>query len=68
MNVAVFNYQTGVHNVAPVSAAGYRSCKATGVASSTGKDNFTLKKGANYFICSIPGHCSSGMKIQVTAH
>ncbi|XP_020276562.1 basic blue protein-like isoform X2 [Asparagus officinalis] len=44
----------------------YGSCKATGKASTSGNDKFTLKKGANYFLCSIPGHCSSGMKIEVT--
>ncbi|XP_065037126.1 basic blue protein-like [Musa acuminata AAA Group] len=66
-----FNYQAGLHNVVPVNAAGYRSCKASGSASkaaTTGDDKFTLKKGANYFICSIPGHCEAGMKIQVIAN
>ncbi|XP_020276555.1 basic blue protein-like isoform X1 [Asparagus officinalis] len=62
----VFNYQSGVHNVVPVTASEYGSCKATGKASTSGNDKFTLKKGANYFLCSIPGHCSSGMKIEVT--
>ncbi|WOK98035.1 basic blue protein [Canna indica] len=64
----VFNYQQGVHNVAPVSAAGYRSCKASVSAATTGNDKFTLKRGANYFICSIPSHCAAGMKIQVIAN
>ncbi|RWV99177.1 hypothetical protein GW17_00037928, partial [Ensete ventricosum] len=61
----------GLHNVVSVNAAGYRSCKASGSASkaaTTGNDKVTLKKGANYFICSIPGHCEAGMKIQVIAN
>ncbi|WOL19301.1 basic blue protein-like [Canna indica] len=67
----VFNYQAGLHNVVPVNAAGYRSCKASGSASTaatSGNDKFTLKKGTNYFICSLPGHCGAGMKIQAIAN
>ncbi|XP_039125426.1 basic blue protein-like [Dioscorea cayenensis subsp. rotundata] len=65
----VFNYQPGLHNVVLVTAAGYKNCKAPGAAeaATSGNDNLTLKKGANYFICSIPGHCSAGMKLQVVA-
>ncbi|KAF9608165.1 hypothetical protein IFM89_007551 [Coptis chinensis] len=67
----VFNYPASAHNVVPVKIAGYRSCKALPSdmtkAQATGNDKFTLKKGANYFICSYAGHCSSGMKIQVNA-
>lgn len=67
--LAVFNYQPGLHNVVLVTAAGYKNCKAPGAAeaATSGNDNLTLKKGANYFICSIPGHCSAGMKLQVVA-
>ncbi|OVA02351.1 Plastocyanin-like [Macleaya cordata] len=68
----VFNYQAGAHNVVPVNVAGYRSCKASAAnlakAMSTGNDKFTVKKGANYFICSYAGHCSAGMKIKVNAN
>lgn len=66
--LAVFNYQAGQHNVVPVSVAGYRSCKASGTAAATGNDKFSLKKGYNYFICSLPGHCEAGMKLQVVAN
>ncbi|KAK9146347.1 hypothetical protein Sjap_006250 [Stephania japonica] len=68
----VFNYQQGMHNTVPVSLAGFRNCKASASelskAQSSGNDKFTLKKGANYFLCSYQGHCSSGMKIQVNAN
>ncbi|KAI3984729.1 hypothetical protein MKX01_039346 [Papaver californicum] len=67
----VFKYPVGAHNTVRVSVFGYKSCKATAKESAkalwTGKDKFTLKKGNNYFICGIPGHCSAGMKIKVFA-
>uniref|UniRef100_A0A1D1Y341 Basic blue protein n=1 Tax=Anthurium amnicola TaxID=1678845 RepID=A0A1D1Y341_9ARAE len=71
----VFNYPTGMHDVVPVSMEGYRSCRPVGaggrrsrVVGTTGSDKFALRKGDNYFICSIPGHCSAGMKIHVNAN
>lgn len=71
-SVAVFNYASGQHNVVPVNGAGYQSCKATAddasQAATTGNDKFKLKRGANYFICSLPGHCEAGMKILVNAN
>ncbi|MCL7051470.1 hypothetical protein MKW94_007750 [Papaver nudicaule] len=70
-DVLVFKYPVGAHNTVRVSIFGYRSCKATARESSkalwTGNDRFTLKKGNNYFICGIPGHCSAGMKIKAFA-
>ncbi|KAJ0963703.1 hypothetical protein J5N97_028825 [Dioscorea zingiberensis] len=65
----VFNYQPGLHNVVPVNAAGYKNCKTSGAsqAATSGNDKFTLNKGVNYYICSLPGHCSAGMKLQVVA-
>ncbi|MCI81915.1 basic blue protein, partial [Trifolium medium] len=29
----------------------------------TGNDEIELASGANYFICIVPGHCQTGMKI-----
>ncbi|KAK1266684.1 hypothetical protein QJS04_geneDACA015256 [Acorus gramineus] len=69
-DVLLFNYASGVHNVVSVGPAGYRGCKGPvnpSGASSSGNDRFTLKKGPNYFICSVPGHCDAGMKIQINA-
>ncbi|KAG6409190.1 hypothetical protein SASPL_132224 [Salvia splendens] len=65
----VFNYNSAIHNTVPVDRAGYNSCAApsTAKAFQTGKDQIKLKKGLNFFICSIPGHCQSGMKIAVNA-
>jgi hypothetical protein len=66
---AVFRYSPKAHNVVPVSAVGYNSCAAPrGVrALTSGNDRVTLKRGVNYFICSVPGHCQAGMKVAVTA-
>ncbi|GFP93362.1 blue copper protein [Phtheirospermum japonicum] len=34
---------------------------------SSGATSVTLKAGPHYFICGVPGHCSGGMKLAVTA-
>jgi hypothetical protein len=66
---AVFNYAKGMHTVAEVSAAEYMACTATKPlgSDSSGATTVPLKTpGSHYFICSIPGHCSAGMKLSVT--
>ncbi|XP_022983409.1 basic blue protein-like [Cucurbita maxima] len=65
----VFNYSPAAHNVVAVSRAGYSGCVAPRGSKvfGTGKDQIKLVKGQNYFICSLPGHCQSGMKIAVNA-
>lgn len=52
-----------------VSKEDYDSCSSTGGAKvyQSGKDRIKLSKGSNYFICTLPGHCQSGMKIAITA-
>lgn len=67
---AVFNYNPAAHNVVAVNKVGYNTCTTPPGASKvhqTGKDQIKLVKGQNFFICSIPGHCQSGMKIAITA-
>ncbi|KAL0335193.1 UNVERIFIED_CONTAM: Basic blue protein [Sesamum radiatum] len=65
----VFNYKSGIHNVVAVDRAGYRGCTSPNGAKvyQTGNDQIKLRKGQNFFICTIAGHCQSGMKIAVTA-
>ncbi|RZC81456.1 hypothetical protein C5167_044029 [Papaver somniferum] len=64
-----FKYSRGAHNIVRVDAAGYRKCKVSATESakavSSGSDKILLKKGINYFICSLPGHCAAGMKMKV---
>ncbi|WVZ52996.1 hypothetical protein U9M48_003990 [Paspalum notatum var. saurae] len=68
----VFNYVAGVHNAVAVTASEYRSCKvrsaADAAATASGTAKFDLKKGVNYFICGVPGHCAAGMKLRVVAN
>ncbi|KAJ4717016.1 basic blue protein-like [Melia azedarach] len=68
-DILVFNYSPGVHNVAAVNKAGYKTCSTPRGAKTfaTGKDNIKLVRGQNFFICSFNGHCQSGMKIAITA-
>ncbi|KAL9241941.1 hypothetical protein vseg_015993 [Gypsophila vaccaria] len=64
----VFNYDS-THNVLVVSKSDYDNCNtASPIQKFTdGKTTITLKQGASYFICGVPGHCSAGMKLQVNA-
>ncbi|KAG6409195.1 hypothetical protein SASPL_132229 [Salvia splendens] len=65
----VFNYASG-HTLDEVSKSDYESC-TTGnsiTSDSSGATSITLKAaGTHYYICGIPGHCSGGMKLAVTA-
>ncbi|GAU32502.1 hypothetical protein TSUD_317090 [Trifolium subterraneum] len=66
-DTSVFNYGAG-HTVDEVKESDYKSC-ATGNSISTdssGATTIPLKKaGKHYFICSVPGHCTGGMKLAV---
>ncbi|KAL2339952.1 hypothetical protein Fmac_007892 [Flemingia macrophylla] len=64
----VFNYGGG-HTVDEVKESDYKSCTAGNSIStdSSGATTIALKTaGTHYFICSVPGHCSGGMKLAVT--
>ncbi|KAK6156949.1 hypothetical protein DH2020_011197 [Rehmannia glutinosa] len=65
----VFNYNSAIHNVVAVNKGGYNGCTTPRGAKvyQTGKDQIKLVKGPNFFICNIPGHCQSGMKIAINA-
>jgi hypothetical protein len=57
------------HDITEVTKAGYDACSgANPVKSYTG--GATIVKlaapGKRYFICSVPGHCAAGMKLEVT--
>ncbi|KAK1301915.1 hypothetical protein QJS10_CPB12g01186 [Acorus calamus] len=65
----VFSYGAGVHTLSEVSAADYSSCSTSNSINtdSSGSTTITLKSpGTRYFICSVPGHCTGGMKLSVT--
>ncbi|KAF0933096.1 hypothetical protein E2562_013834 [Oryza meyeriana var. granulata] len=64
----VFKYASAAHTVVEVSAAGYLACAAANAlgSDSSGSTTVALKTpGKHYFICSIPGHCAGGMKMEV---
>ncbi|XP_021284810.1 basic blue protein-like [Herrania umbratica] len=68
-DVLVFNYDATIHNVVGVNRAGYTGCTTPAGAKvyTSGKDQVTLAKGPNFFICNTAGHCESGMKIAINA-
>ncbi|MQL74627.1 hypothetical protein Taro_006957 [Colocasia esculenta] len=65
----VFRYDPAIHNVVPVTAAGYNSCLQPRGAKvfRSGNDRITLARGTNYFICTVVGHCQAGMKVAILA-
>ncbi|KAL9241093.1 hypothetical protein vseg_015243 [Gypsophila vaccaria] len=57
------------HDLVEVPKADYDTCEATNaiVTDDSGKSVVPLTKpGKRYFICGVPGHCASGMKLEVT--
>ncbi|KAL7593788.1 hypothetical protein Lser_V15G34159 [Lactuca serriola] len=69
-DVLVFNYKRGTHNVVAVNKAGYNGCSSSprnAKVYTSGKDRIRLVKGLNNFVCTLPGHCGAGMKIQIIA-
>ncbi|KAL6660416.1 hypothetical protein ACP70R_001962 [Stipagrostis hirtigluma subsp. patula] len=69
-DVLLFKYPAGKHTVVQVNDPGqYGDCEipANATVWSSGNDRITLARGVTFFLCGIPGHCKSGMKIAVTA-
>ncbi|KAF0904088.1 hypothetical protein E2562_031764 [Oryza meyeriana var. granulata] len=70
-DVLVFKYNKEHHDVSVVGGKGFRRCKVPRnkhtVVLRTGYDQLTLRRGNNYFICGLPGHCDAGMKLAVKA-
>ncbi|XBI81798.1 hypothetical protein VPH35_090628 [Triticum aestivum] len=65
----VFNYTRKAHTVTEVNDSDYSACSGANSLSNddSGATTVTLKMaGVHYFICDIPGHCPSGMKLTVT--
>lgn len=67
---AVFNFQTGSHNVDQVPKSGYDACSTSnliGSSMTTSPASVALTTaGDHYFICGFPNHCSAGQKLSVT--
>lgn len=63
-----FEYDAGEHNVVRVTHKDFKSCSASNstLIRHTGSDDIVIKKpGHLYFICSVPGHCQAGQKVDI---
>ena len=68
LGFAAFTYSPELHDVVEVTEAGYAACSSANNISAfrTGNDVVALAAvGTRYFLCGLPGHCDSGMKIRV---
>ncbi|MBA0708821.1 hypothetical protein Golax_023911 [Gossypium laxum] len=66
--IAVFRYNNKFNNVVRVTHQNFKSCNATSPIAvySSGADTINLTRpGHLYFICSIPGHCLAGQKVNI---
>ncbi|KAK4493224.1 hypothetical protein RD792_017911 [Penstemon davidsonii] len=64
----VFEYNKEFHNVVRVTHKNFNVCNSTAPYATwaTGNDTFAIKKtGHYYFICSVPGHCQGGQKVDI---
>jgi len=67
-DILVFNFTTGVHDLATVSQVAFDACNTSSniTLTKTGPANFTLNSTGNYyFICTFPQHCSRGQKLAI---
>ncbi|KAB2016188.1 hypothetical protein E1A91_D08G080600v1 [Gossypium mustelinum] len=67
-DVIVFRYNNKFNNVVRVTHQNFKSCNATSPIAvySSGADTINLTRpGHLYFICSIPGHCLAGQKVNI---
>ncbi|KAH9323308.1 hypothetical protein KI387_017947, partial [Taxus chinensis] len=56
------------HSVDEVNKAGYDACSSANAVTSSTDGNTVMnltRAGKRYFICGSPGHCQSGMKLEI---
>ncbi|XP_050216235.1 cucumber peeling cupredoxin-like [Mercurialis annua] len=66
----IFNFATGVHNVATVRLDDFSDCDTDSDDNidliNSGPANITLTtSGMQYYICAFPGHCLTGQKLAI---
>ena len=69
MPAAAFKFAPS-HDVTEVDKKDYDSCSAANPIKSYTGGSAAVKltaPGKRYFICSVPGHCAAGMKLEVAA-
>ncbi|KAL3518914.1 hypothetical protein ACH5RR_021503 [Cinchona calisaya] len=67
-DVLIFNFPTGIHNVAQVTRTSFDACNTTSPISLTtnGPANITLTTaGEHYYICTFSSHCDLGQKLAI---
>ncbi|XP_060676311.1 blue copper protein-like [Ziziphus jujuba] len=67
-DVLNFEYDPQVNNVVRVTHKDYKSCNTSNSTfiSQTGNDAIVIKNpGHLYFVCSVPGHCQAGQKVDI---
>ncbi|KAM7511515.1 hypothetical protein LguiB_010390 [Lonicera macranthoides] len=67
-DVLVFNFTTGMHDVAKVTSQDFGPCNANNPISvqRNGPANVTLDSAPQqFFVCSFSNHCSLGQKLQI---
>ncbi|KAK2631370.1 hypothetical protein EUGRSUZ_L03012 [Eucalyptus grandis] len=67
-DILVFNFNDGAHDVAEVTETAFNSCDGTNTLSisTVPPARITLATaGQHFFICTVPGHCSSGQKVAI---
>ncbi|XP_043697575.1 umecyanin-like [Telopea speciosissima] len=66
----IFNFQTGAHDVAVVSAADYTACtkgNPIGTILNTGPASIKINTtGNHYYICTFGQHCEAKQKLAIT--
>ncbi|KAH6809149.1 Cupredoxin superfamily protein [Perilla frutescens var. frutescens] len=66
-----FKYNQQFHNVMEVSRQEFESCNSSSpiITYTTGDDTVELSSaGHRYFLCSTPGHCDAGQKLDIFVH
>lgn len=67
-DTVVFEYNTNFHDVMQVTHLQFRACNASAPIATykSGNDSIKIKTpGHHFFLCSTPGHCQAGQKVDI---
>ncbi|XP_059316198.1 mavicyanin-like [Lycium ferocissimum] len=69
-DVLLFEFNPNKDNIVLVTKKDFEACNGYPFGTpSLGKERFPLdSEGQLYFICSVPGHCKAGQKLEITVH
>ena len=69
VSIAVFKYNSAVHNLVEVGGPDFAACTQTAgaIVRTSGEDRLALDTaGRRWFFCGVGPHCKSGMKLKIT--